>query len=85
MKLTTMAMATALALTSSAAMAQVNGTAGYGTVTAPSVGSYTASVGTTNVPLTWRNTGPAAPLPSAPTFAPIPTPAPVMRMPGARR
>jgi hypothetical protein len=86
MKLTTMAMVTALALTSSAAMAQMNGTAGYGTVTAPSVGSYTTqSVGTTNVPLTWRNTGPAAPLPSAPTFAPIPTPAPVMPMSGARR
>ena len=85
MKLTTMATATALALTSSAAMAQINGTAGYGTVTAPSVGSYTASVGTTNVPLTWSNTGPAAPMPSTPTFAPIPTPAPMMRMSGVRR
>jgi hypothetical protein len=83
MKLTTIALATAFTLTSTFALAQAPGLGGYGTVTAPSVGSYTASVGTTNVPLTWSNTGPAAPLPSSPTFAPIPMPAPTMR--GVRR
>src|SRR5258708_27175430 len=42
--------------------------AGYGSVVAPSVGSYVApSVGSTNVVPTWRNTGPAAPLPRVPT------------------
>ncbi len=61
MKLTTIALATALALTSSAAL-----------------GSYM------NQP-TWSNTGPAAPLPSSPALAPIPTPAPIIRMSGVRR
>src|ERR1700724_2601942 len=68
MKLTTIALATAFTLTSTFALAQAPGLGGYGTVTAPSVGSYTSpSVGTSNVVPTWRNTGPAAPLPSVPT------------------
>lgn len=82
MKFTTIALATAFTLTSTLAFAQAPGLGGYGTVTAPSIGSYTASVGTTNVPLTWRNTGAAAPLPKDPTvggalgnsFAPIGAP-----------
>jgi len=60
MKLMTIALATAFTLTSTLALAQAPGLGGYGTVTAPSIGSYTEPVGTTNVPLTWRNTGPAA-------------------------
>ncbi|SHL49132.1 hypothetical protein SAMN05444159_6029 [Bradyrhizobium lablabi] len=67
MKLTTIALATAFTLTSTFALAQAPGLGGYGTVTAPSIGSYQGTVGTTNVVPTWRNTGPAAPLPSAPT------------------
>jgi hypothetical protein len=69
MKVTTIALATAFALTSTFALAQSqsNGTAGNGSVVQPSVGSYVAPVGSTNVVPTWRNTGPAAPLPSAPT------------------
>jgi hypothetical protein len=66
MKVTTIALATAFALTGAFALAQADGTAGYGSVVAPSVGSYPATVGSTNVVPTWRNTGPAAPLPSAP-------------------
>ncbi len=56
-----------------AALAQA-GTSGYGSVVAPSVGSYVwPSVGSTTAVPTWRNTGPAAPLPSAPTvFSPFP-------------
>jgi hypothetical protein len=45
----------------SAAQPRTYGTSGtpVGTVTAPSVGSYTwPSVGTTNAVPTWRNTGP---------------------------
>jgi len=84
MKLKTIAFATALALSSTAALAQ-DGTEGYGSVVQPSVGSYPTTVGSTNVVPTWRNTGPAAPLPSSPIFAPIPTPAPMMRMSGVRR
>jgi uncharacterized protein YdeI (BOF family) len=60
MKPTTIALATAFALTSTFALAQSHGMAGYGTATAPSVGSYQHPVGTTNVVPTWRNTGPAA-------------------------
>lgn len=78
MKLKTVVLATAFALLSTAALAQ-GGTAGYGSVVAPSVGSYVwPSVGSTLAVPTWRNTGPAAPLPRAPragasvgsTFAP---------------
>jgi hypothetical protein len=95
MKATTIALATAFTLTSTFALAQADGTAGYGSVVAPSVGSYPATVGSTTVVPTWRNTGPAAPLPSAPavgnafgnTFAPIgvPSAAPTMRASGVRR
>ncbi len=67
MKLTTIVLATAFALSGTAALAQA-GTSGYGSVVAPSVGSYVwPSVGSTNAVPTWRNTGAAAPLPSAPT------------------
>jgi hypothetical protein len=59
-KVTTIALATALTLTSTFALAQTTGTEGYGSVVAPSVGSYQTSVGSTNVVPTWRNTGPAA-------------------------
>ena len=72
MKLTTIALATAFTLTSTFALAQSSGTAGYGTVTAPSVGSYQHPVGATNVVPTWRNTGPAAesaPVPYGSPFA----------------
>jgi len=94
MKATTIALATAFALTSTFALAQADGTAGYGSVVAPSVGSYPATVGSTNVVPTWRNTGPAAPLPSAPavgnafgnSFAPgVPSAAPTIRASGVRR
>jgi hypothetical protein len=67
MKLTTIALATAFTLTSTFALAQSPGLGGYGSVVAPSVGSYQAPVGSTNVVPTWRNTGPAAPMPRAPT------------------
>jgi hypothetical protein len=73
MKRTTIVLATAFAILNTAAMAQGNnngssvatqgqaGTAGYGSVVAPSVGSYVwPSVGSTNAVPTWRNTGPAA-------------------------
>jgi hypothetical protein len=68
MKFRTIALATAFALTSTVALAQTNGhqtlgTEGYGTVVAPSVGSYQTTIGATNVVPTWRNTGPAATLP----------------------
>jgi hypothetical protein len=66
MKLTTIALATVFSLTSTFALAQAPGLGGYGTVTAPSIGSYPATVGTTNVVPTWRNTGPDS-LPSART------------------
>ena len=72
MKLTTIALATAFTLTSTFALAQSPGTAGYGSVVAPSVGSYQHPVGTTNVVPTWRNTGPAvnsAPAPYGSPFA----------------
>jgi hypothetical protein len=68
MKLTTIGLATAFTLSSTFALAQAPGLGGYGSVVAPSVGSYVApSVGSTNVVPTWRNTGPAAPLPRVPT------------------
>jgi hypothetical protein len=68
MKVRTIALATALALTSTVALARTNGhqtlgNEGYGSVVAPSVGSYQTSIGATNVVPTWRNTGPAATLP----------------------
>ena len=59
-KVTTIALATALTLASTFALAQTTGTEGYGSVVAPSVGSYQGSVGSSNVVPTWRNTGPAA-------------------------
>jgi hypothetical protein len=66
MKLKTILLAAAFALSGTAALAQA-GTAGYGSVVAPSVGSYVwPSVGSTLAVPTWRNTGPAAPLPHAP-------------------
>jgi hypothetical protein len=73
MKVTTIALATALTLTSTLALAQTNGqqttgTEGYGSVVAPSVGSYQTSVGASNVVPTWRNTGPAATLPRSDGF-----------------
>jgi hypothetical protein len=68
MKLMAIALASAFALSSTAALAQAPGLGGYGSVVAPSVGSYVApSVGSTLLVPTWRNTGPAAPLPRAPT------------------
>jgi hypothetical protein len=68
MKLTTIVLAAALSLTSTLALAQAPGLGGYGSVVAPSVGSYVSpSVGSSNVVPTWRNTGPAAPLPRVPT------------------
>jgi hypothetical protein len=62
MKVTAIALATALTLTSTLALAQIPGTEGYGSVVAPSVGSYPSAVGSSNVVPTWRNTGPAATL-----------------------
>ena len=86
MKLTTIALATALALSSSAALAQATYAPSIGSVVAPSVGSYVApAVGSYMNQPTWSNTGPAAPLPSSPALAPIPTPAPIIRMSGVRR
>ena len=55
MKLTTIALATALAVSSTAALAQ-GPSLGQGTVTAPSVGSYQTTVGVSNVAPTWKNT-----------------------------
>jgi len=65
MRVTKFALAAAFALTGTVALAQTNGaqttgTEGYGSVVAPSVGSYQTTVGASNVPPTWRNTGPAA-------------------------
>jgi hypothetical protein len=64
MKLATLALATACALSGTAALAQSGTTYGQsvppvGTVTAPSIGSYSwPSVGTTNAVPTWSNTAP---------------------------
>src|SRR5712692_2506412 len=66
MKTATIALATAFTLTSTFALAQADGTAGYGSVVAPSGGSYPATVGSTNVVPPWRNTGPAARAPRVP-------------------
>jgi len=85
MKVTTIALATAFTLTSTLALAQTPGTAGYGSVVAPSAGSYSTTVGSTNVVPTWRNTGPAAALPSNPTFAQNPVAAPTVRKSRVRR
>jgi hypothetical protein len=85
MKATIVALATAFTLTSTLALAQTTGTEGYGSVVAPSVGAYQTTVGASNVVPTWRNTGPAAALPSSPTFAPIPVPTPTVRVSGVRR
>jgi hypothetical protein len=68
MKLTTIVLAAAFGLSGTAALAQQVGPSGYGSVVEPSVGSYVwPSVGSTNAVPTWRNTGPAAPLPHATT------------------
>jgi hypothetical protein len=80
MKLRKIALATAFALLSTAALAQPQPGTTYGqsvtsvgTVTAPSAGSYTwPSVGTTNAVPTWSNTGPSAPAPGAPTIGTAP-------------
>ena len=85
MKVTTIALATAFALTSTIALAQLPGTAGYGSVVQPSVGSYPTTVGSTNVVPTWSNTGPAAAPSSSPTFSPMPIPAPMVRASRVRR
>jgi hypothetical protein len=73
MKLTTIVLATAFALSGTAAMAQQAGTSGYGSTVAPSVGSYAwPSVGTrspSTVP-TWSNTF------NTPTSPSVSTPAP---------
>lgn len=64
MKLATIVMASTLALSSTAALAQAAGTSGYGSVVAPSVGSYYwPSVGSTNAVPTWSNTTNAGPVP----------------------
>jgi hypothetical protein len=60
------ALATALALTSTVAMAQYTGSEGYGSVVAPSVGSYPSTIGASNVVPMWSNTGPAATPPPRP-------------------
>jgi hypothetical protein len=65
MKIAMIALATAFTLTSTFALAQTTGTEGYGSVVAPSVGSYQFSAGSSNEVPTWRNTGPAAPLRSS--------------------
>jgi hypothetical protein len=85
MKVTTIALATAFTLTSTLALAQTTGTEGYGSVVAPSVGSYGATVGSSNDVPTWRNTGPAVALPSSPSFAQNPDAAPTGRMSNIRR
>jgi hypothetical protein len=86
MKVTTIALATAFALTSTLAFAQTTGTEGYGSVVRPSVGSCAwPPVGSALAVPTWRNTGPAVPLPSSPAFSPIPAPTPTVRALGARR
>jgi hypothetical protein len=85
MKVTTIALATAFTLTSTLALAQTTGMEGYGSVVAPSVGSYSSTVGSTNVVPTWRNTGPATALPSNPTFAQNPVAAPTVRTSRVRR
>jgi len=76
MKPTIIVLATAFALSSTAAVAQA-GTSGYGSVVAPSVGSYVwPSVGSTDAVPTWRNTGPAPTVGNASgdTFGPIRVP-----------
>jgi hypothetical protein len=86
MKVTTIALATAFALTSTLAFAQTTGTEGYGSVVQPSVGSYPwPPVGSTLAVPTWRNTGPATTPPSSPAFSPIPAPVPTVHASGARR
>jgi hypothetical protein len=81
MKGTTIALATAFAVSSAAVLAQSGTTYGQsgvsiGTVTAPSVGSYYwPSVGTTNAVPAWSNTGPgvsSAPTPGPPTIGTAP-------------
>jgi hypothetical protein len=78
MKVTKLALAAAFALASTVALAQTNGqqttgTEGYGSVVAPSMGSYQTSVGASNIPPTWRNTGPAASVPRGSAYAQNPT------------
>jgi hypothetical protein len=86
MKVTTITLAAAFALTSTLALAQTTGTEGYGSVVQPSVGSYAwPPVGSTLAVPTWRNTGPAAIPSSGPAFSPMPAPAATVRASGARR
>ena len=73
MKGTKIALATAFALTSTVAMAQNTGSEGYGSVVAPSVGSYQTTVGSSNVVPTWKNTQGTAATPPK-TSAVIQTP-----------
>jgi hypothetical protein len=75
------ALATAFALTSTVAMAQYTGSEGYGSVVAPSVGSYPSAVGASNVVPTWSNTGPATTPPTRPALVQNPA----ERVPGIRR
>jgi hypothetical protein len=84
MKVTTIALATVLTLTSTLALAQTTGTEGYGSVVVPSVGAYGATVGSSNDVPTLRNTGPAAALPSSTTFAQNSVAAPTGRMSNVR-
>jgi hypothetical protein len=80
MKLAAIMVATALALSSTAALAQTAGTAGYGSVVAPSVGSYYwPSVGSTNAVPTWSNTTNAAPLPGRLQSGNVPFGGPTVR------
>jgi hypothetical protein len=80
MKLAAIVLAATLALSSTAALAQAaqgNGTAGYGSVVAPSVGSYYwPSVGTTQSVPTWGNTTSAPTIGSASTVGSTPFSAP---------
>jgi hypothetical protein len=84
MKPTTIALVAALALSSTAALAQTleqltppgsaygnSGPGIVGTVTAPSVGTYSWPLGMTNVAPTWNNTMP--PARTAPVFPDVPT------------
>ena len=78
MKLTTLALTTALALTSSAALARANYAPSTGSHVAPSVGSYVAPVDPYMNQPTRTTTGPAAPPASRSALAPISIPFPIV-------
>jgi len=62
MKVATIALATVLAVSSTAALAQTTPPAtGQGVVTAPSIGAYQTTVGVSNSVPTWKNTQGTAP------------------------